>query len=125
MREAIVEHARSEFPRECCGVIMGPPGELTELRKMTNIYEGIDFYDVDGVVLLALLKELDERGWELGAIYHSHPVSPARPSARDVEYAGYPDSAYIICSLEHPDSPVIRAFNIVDDQVTELTVTGG
>jgi [CysO sulfur-carrier protein]-S-L-cysteine hydrolase len=122
MREEIVAHARQEVPRECCGVIIGPPGELAELRRMTNTWEGDDFYDVDGGELLALLKELDEREWELTAIYHSHPVSPARPSPRDIEYAGYPDSVYIICSLEHPDTPDLRAFTIVDEQVTEVTI---
>lgn len=122
MRATIIAHARAEAPRECCGVIIGPPGELVELRKMTNIYEGIDFYDVDGGELLALLKELDERNWELGAIYHSHPVSPARPSARDIEYAGYPDTAYIICSLENPDQPDLRAFLMDLGTVTELEI---
>lgn len=123
MREEIIVHAREEKPRECCGVIIGPPGEAAELRRMTNTYAGDDFYDVDGGELLALLKELDERSWELLAIYHSHPVSPARPSPRDIEYAGYPDSAYIICSLEDDQNPVINAFTInLDGQVAELTI---
>jgi len=122
MRDEIIAHARESAPRECCGVIVGPPGQPGELRRMTNTYEGIDFYEVDGRELLSLMKELDEKGWEFTAIYHSHPVSPAYPSSRDVEYAGYPDTAYIICSLENPNAPVVRAFAIVDAQITELAI---
>jgi len=122
MRDEIVAHARESAPRECCGVIVGLSGQPGELRRMTNTYEGIDFYEVDGRELLSLMKELDEKGWDFTAIYHSHPVSPAYPSPRDVEYAGYPDTAYIICSLENPDAPVVRAFAIVDAQITELPI---
>ncbi|HQY29909.1 MAG TPA: M67 family metallopeptidase [Thermomicrobiales bacterium] len=125
MRETIIAHARHEAPRECCGVIIGPPGDLAELHQMTNTYAGTDFYEVDGAELLALMKESDQRGWEFTAIYHSHPVSVAFPSARDREYAFYPDAVYFICSLEDPETPVLRAFRIVDDSVTELAIVTG
>src|SRR5690606_768426 len=45
-------------------------------------------------------------------IYHSHPVSVAYPSATDAWNAHYPDCIYFICSLEHDDAPVIRAFRM-------------
>ena len=103
-------------------VIIGPPGEFAELRPLENTYEGNDFYEPAPEVLYRLLVELDEKGWDLGVIYHSHPVSPARPSARDIEYAGYPDSIYVICSLEHPDAPDLRAFRMVYGAVTEYAI---
>ncbi|HRA48003.1 MAG TPA: Mov34/MPN/PAD-1 family protein, partial [Thermomicrobiales bacterium] len=56
MQETIIAHARQEAPRECCGVIIGPPGEFAELHQMTNTYAGIDFYEVDGAELLALMN---------------------------------------------------------------------
>ena len=123
MRDEIVAHARLEAPRECCGVILGRNGKLIELRRLTNIYPGNDFYEPDAGELYRLVVEIDETGTDIAAIYHSHPVSPAYPSARDVEYAGWPDSVYLICSLEHPDAPVIRAFRIVDGDITELRLT--
>src|SRR5215212_8659813 len=98
MRAEIVAHARAEAPRECCGVIEGRDGSLTALHRLTNVYEGVDFYEPEAKELYRLLMDLDERGSDVAAIYHSHPVSVAYPSARDVEYAGWPDSVYIICS---------------------------
>jgi proteasome lid subunit RPN8/RPN11 len=122
MRDEIVAHARAEVPRECCGVILGRNGELIELRRLTNIFPGNDFYEPDAGELYRLLVEIDDSGTEIAAIYHSHPVCRAYPSPRDVEYAGWPDSVYLICSLERPDSPVIRAFRIVDGEITELAI---
>ena len=122
MRDEIIAHARQDAPRECCGIIIGPPGECRELLRVTNIYEGIDFYEVDGLELLNLSKLVDERDWQFTAIYHSHPVSQAYPSARDCEFAFYPDTVYLICSLQTPNQPVVRGFQIVDGQVNECRI---
>lgn len=122
MREEIVAHARAEVPRECCGVILSRSGTLTELRRLTNTYPGTDFYEPEAGELYRLVLETDESGTEIAAIYHSHPVSTAYPSPRDVEYAGWPESVYLICSLQHPNAPVIRAFRIIDDEITELAI---
>jgi proteasome lid subunit RPN8/RPN11 len=119
VRDQIVNHARREAPRECCGVIVGPGGELHELHELTNIYVGVDFYQPEPNELFRVYREADERGWDFSAIYHSHPASVAYPSKRDVEHAGWPESIYIICSLEVPASPHLRAFRIVDGLITE------
>jgi proteasome lid subunit RPN8/RPN11 len=123
MREQIFDHARREAPRECCGVIVGPIGELREFLELTNTYEGVDFYEPEPNQLFKVYREAEERGWEFTAIYHSHPVSVAYPSQRDVEHAGWPDSVYIICSLEKPESPYLRAFRIVDGEIAEQEIT--
>ena len=122
MRDQIVDHAQREAPRECCGVIVGPPGELRELHELTNTYEGVDFYEPEPNQLFQVYREADDRGWGFSAIYHSHPVSVAYPSKRDVEHAGWPDSIYIICSLERPETPCIRAFKIVDGEIAEQEI---
>ncbi|MGH2533535.1 MAG: Mov34/MPN/PAD-1 family protein [Thermomicrobiales bacterium] len=122
MHDEIIAHARAETPRECCGVIVGPPGELRELHQLTNVYQGVDFYEPDAAELYRVFMDTDARGWEIQVIYHSHPVSPAYPSRRDVEHAGWPDSLYVICSLEQPEASVLRAFRIVDGQITDIAV---
>jgi proteasome lid subunit RPN8/RPN11 len=123
MQAAIVAHARQEAPRECCGVIVGPPGDPRELRRVTNVYPGTDFYEVEPGEIYRVYTDADARGWEILVIYHSHPVSPAAPSPRDVEHAGWPDAAYVICSLQDPAAPVLRAFRIADAAVRELVIT--
>lgn len=122
MQDEIVAHARAEAPRECCGVIVGPPGEPRELHQLTNTYQGVDFYEPDPTELYRAYMNAEARGWDFQVIYHSHPVSPAYPSPRDVEHAGWPESIYVICSLEHPDRPILRAFRIVDEKIDELSL---
>jgi [CysO sulfur-carrier protein]-S-L-cysteine hydrolase len=122
MRDEIVRHARDEFPRECCGLIAGKDGTPTRLYRMTNVEEGNRLYRVDDDELYQLTKELYDRDEVEFAIYHSHPSSPAYPSKTDVELAFWQDAYYLICSLEEPDSPYLRAFRIVDSQISEAEI---
>jgi len=120
MRAEIVAHSRELAPRECCGVILGPAGVAAELHRLTNLEPGVDRYLVDDAELYALARANDERGWDFVAIYHSHPVSVAFPSKTDRELAFWEEAVYVICSLEHPDAPVLRGFRIVADEVAEV-----
>ena len=45
------------------------------------------------------LLEIESSRWALGAIYHSHPSGPARPSPTDLAEAYYPDALAVIVSL--------------------------
>ena len=59
---------------------------------------------------------------EMLAIFHSHPETPARPSQEDVRLAWTPDVAYVIVSLQKPDTPVIKGFLIENATVTEVPI---
>ncbi len=123
-REAIFQHARDETPRECCGIIAGKAdGTLTTFHRLTNVAEGNRLYLIDDMELYQLTRELIERDEEPLIIYHSHPETPAYPSATDVANAVYPDSYYVICSLERPNEPYLRAFRIIDGEIAEVIVT--
>jgi proteasome lid subunit RPN8/RPN11 len=65
------------------------------------------------------MLEIDDRGWDLAAIYHSHTRTRAYPSQTDVSLAFYPEARYIIVSLADRSSPDVRAFTINDGAVQE------
>lgn len=121
-RDEIVAHAHEEAPRECCGVIAGKSGTATRLYRITNTEPGNRLYMMDDEELFRTLKEIDEREEDVLVIYHSHPETVAYPSITDVAMAFYPDSSYVICSLEHPHDPVLRAFTIRDEVITETGI---
>ncbi len=120
MRSRIIEHARVEHPRECCGIVTGRGGSAREVIPLANVASGLDFYRIDDTELFLLYKRLDEQGEEILAMYHSHPTSAAVPSTTDIELAYWPEAIYLICSLAVDDSPDLRGFLIVDGVVTEI-----
>jgi proteasome lid subunit RPN8/RPN11 len=79
-------------------------------------------YEIDPAVLASTFRSLRETGEELVAIVHSHPRGPAEPSKRDLERAYYPRAAHVIVSLAAPESPVVKAFRIIDGQAYEIEI---
>jgi proteasome lid subunit RPN8/RPN11 len=110
--DQVVEHARAGKPQEVCGIMRGRDERVVELVRGRNVApDPVMDYVVDAQTLLRQF-DFEEDGDEMTAIYHSHPVSPAYPSASDAWNAHYPDSAYLICSLENDAAPVVRAYRM-------------
>jgi len=89
----------------------------------TNVDHSPYTYRMDPQEQFAAIKAMEAKGQDLIAIYHSHPQTPAYPSKTDVARAYYPDSYYLIVSLQDRSAPSVRAFRIVDEQITEESVT--
>ena len=108
--DAIVAHAREAAPAECCGLLLGSPASIVEAARTRNIAEDPDSrFLIDPKDHIDGRKEARRRSLEVVGFYHSHPRSPAEPSARDREEAGYPDDLYLIVSL-FAKPPEIRVF---------------
>jgi proteasome lid subunit RPN8/RPN11 len=119
----IVEQGLREFPNESCGVIAAEDGVPVRVFAMTNADASPVTYRLDGKEQLHVFDELEERGWDLWAIYHSHTHSEAYPSDTDIRLAFYPDARYILLSLADREHPVVRSFFIADGEVAEEELT--
>ena len=123
IRDAMVQHALEEDPNECCGILAGAGGIVLQHYRITNTQKSPYRYEMDGRELNTVLRELDDNGWEMQVIYHSHTHSPAYPSGTDVRLAAnWPDPYYLLVSLLDKQSPDIRLFAIEDGTVTEEPV---
>lgn len=120
IRDEIIAHARDHAPRECCGIVSGMLGNPTRLHRLSNTEPGNTRYLFDDEEFFRVYRELMNAGEDLVVVYHSHPATRAWPSPTDVANATWPEAAYVICSLEHPDAPDIRGFRIIDGQITEV-----
>jgi len=120
--EEIIAHARAEAPLECCGILAGTDDKVLKLYRTTNSEKSPLRYNVEPNELLRIYRELDEKDWQLLAIYHSHPHSEAYPSLTDVKLAQCFDVLHLIVSLRET-VPVVRAFWLSDGQVKEETVS--
>jgi [CysO sulfur-carrier protein]-S-L-cysteine hydrolase len=122
--DEIVAHARGDAPNECCGLVGGADGCATRVYRARNEFESPLRYNVHPQDLIRITNEIEERGEELAAIYHSHPRSEAYPSQTDVNLAAnWPDPLYLICSLA-AEEPVVRGFRIRDAEIEEVAIDG-
>lgn len=120
--ERMVEQAREELPNECCGLIGGANGAATTLYPARNSEASPLRYNLDPQDQFRILEEIDEKGEELAAIYHSHTKSPAYPSQTDINLAAYPGVLYLIVSLAEGEEP-LRGFEIEDGDVREVELS--
>ncbi len=123
--EALIAHARSDFPYEVCGLLAGADGQIVGHYRIPNATRSMTAYNMDPKALLRVLRQIDDAELDVLAVYHSHTHTEAFPSATDVELAAYPDAVYLIVSLQD-NEPVLRGFDIREGRITErvLTVEG-
>ena len=122
----IIRHAESSRPRECCGVLLGcRPEEISEAIQVQNLAEDPDRYVLDPKGHLEIRRQARQRRVGIVGFYHSHPHSSARPSARDLAEASYPDHYYLIVALG-ASQPEVRLYRLTDGNFAEtpyVTVT--
>ncbi|MCG9130953.1 M67 family metallopeptidase [Candidatus Poribacteria bacterium] len=124
----ICDHAKSDFPDECCGVILGTDAQEF-VRKCRNIQnklhqEDPDTYPRDARTayvihpddLIAIHKEADTQQWQIKAFYHSHPNHEAYFSEKDKADATmwdeptYPGTTYVVISVYDTEIRAVKAF---------------
>ena len=124
--EQIVAHAQEEDPNECCGIIAGIEGKATALYRITNVDRSPYRYKMDPREFFQAYREVEDQGWEILVLYHSHTHTEARPSDTDIRLATGPDGKstwpgtfYVLVSLADKNKPSLRAFTIEDTLVVE------
>ena len=123
--DEMVAHAREDAPNECCGIIAGQDSRAVKLFRAKNAEASPYRYSVDPQDLFRIHRECEQNGWEFLVIYHSHTASEAYPSGTDIRLAFWPETLYVLVSLMQPDKPVVRAFKILEGQVTEEELATG
>jgi [CysO sulfur-carrier protein]-S-L-cysteine hydrolase len=118
--DEIITHARAESPNECCGIMVGTNGRVIKHYPTTNSEQSPFRYSVDPRELIAIYREIQEKGWDILAIYHSHTHTEAYPSPTDIELAFLPAPLYLIISLTDPNQPVIKGFHIREGKISEV-----
>lgn len=101
---AIREHGISDYPYECCGLLLGrfgPDGKtVTETYPISNAREESakrNRFLITPEELMKGERYARDHDLEVVGFYHSHPDSPAVPSQYDLEHA-WPTYSYIIVS---------------------------
>ena len=107
------------YPAECCGVLVGRPGEIKEVfRFIPAVNRRTDDphrYLISPSDLRRAEQDVRSAGLEVLGFYHSHPDHPAVPSAFDVEHA-WPWYSYIIVRVDRGRAAEISSWQLADDR---------
>jgi proteasome lid subunit RPN8/RPN11 len=120
--DEMVAHSVAGLPNEACGLLAGPDGRAEHFFPMGNADRSAMTYRLDPKEQLHVFEEIEEKGWDLVGIFHSHTHTEAYPSETDRRQAFYPEASYLVLSLAERDDPVLRAFAIHDEAVEEQEV---
>jgi proteasome lid subunit RPN8/RPN11 len=120
----MVAQAVAEAPLECCGFLAGPPAGGAAIATATARYplvnaaaSGVE-YDADHRSLIDADTDIRRRGWDVLAIYHSHPTAPPVPSRTDLARAYWSGVVYLIISLQSAQ-PEVRGWWLTETDYSE------
>ena len=118
---SIVAQARAARPLECCGLLIGKAPAIIEAVPTTNIASDPNRFVVDPQDHIDRRREARRRGLDVLGFYHSHPHTPAVPSARDRAEASYSGHLYLIVGAA-ADPVEVRLFRLEDEDFLEVTM---
>ncbi len=121
LHDEMISHCREAFPNEACGILAGKGDEVSKIYKMTNVEKSPVSYFMDSREQFKVMKDIREKNLSMLAIFHSHPSSPAYPSAKDLSLAFYEDSIYIIVSLMEKE-PVAKGYSMKEGKIEEVAI---
>jgi proteasome lid subunit RPN8/RPN11 len=126
--DALLAHALDERPNECCGllagVIDGDVGRVTHRYPLVNELHSPVEYNAEVRGLIAAHKDMRERGIDVLATYHSHPMSEPVPSRKDLAASYSDDVVSLIVSLVG-ETPLIRGWWLTAAEYREAELVLG
>jgi [CysO sulfur-carrier protein]-S-L-cysteine hydrolase len=128
--DEMVAHALEDAPNECCGMVASEDGIAKQVYRATNIHASPLRYEIEAGEMYRLLGAIDDNGWELGAIYHSHTRSAPYPSQTDINIAVppelgqqlWPGTIYVIVGVA-AEEPEVRGYRIDGEGVSEVALS--
>lgn len=93
----LLAEATKAAPRECCGLLLGQGGSVTEARPAANLAaDPLRHFEIDPAALFAAHRAERAGGLQLLGYYHSHPAGHPLPSATDCDHASGDGRAWAI-----------------------------
>ncbi|HEY2823230.1 MAG TPA: M67 family metallopeptidase [Candidatus Acidoferrum sp.] len=121
----LLAHARRQPHRECCGILAGRDGLITQAFPAKNVAaDPIRTYEIAPTEIGRVMGELRKRRLEFLGVYHSHPhwMDVNEPSAKDLALAHYSVGIHFIVTPRPYAATPIRAFTIRDGRAAEVEI---
>lgn len=117
--EALRTHAIRDHPLECCGLLLGRDHDIVDAVAASNELASTTRYRIQPSDHFAALRLARARRLDVVGAYHSHPRSPAVPSATDLADA-HRDFLYVIIGTAGASSVELRGWWLVDGNFREI-----
>jgi len=118
--QEMIDHVRSHAPLEACGLLAGKNARVEKVLFVQNQAQSPVRFVMDPIEQLKAFDWIDDNGFDLLGIFHSHPAGPETASPTDIAEAAY-DVVHIICS-QKDNQWKLRGFWIEDGNSTEVTL---
>jgi proteasome lid subunit RPN8/RPN11 len=115
--QEMIDHAKREWPLECCGILGGKDRTVQKSFELQNTEKSPVLYSMSPPDQMKVFEEMEKESMKMIAIYHSHPHTIPFPSETDVKLTFYPDVSSIIISLKEEENPVVKAFQIEKEAI--------
>jgi proteasome lid subunit RPN8/RPN11 len=119
---AVWAHVRAEAPHEACGLLLGRPGAIVHAWPARNRLASATRYEIHPEDHFAAVREARRLGLEVVGAFHSHPASPAVPSATDRAEA-FTGFLFVIASLSSDEpAAALRGWALRDGNFVEIAL---
>jgi proteasome lid subunit RPN8/RPN11/TusA-related sulfurtransferase len=126
-RNTMVEHCKSVYPNEGCGILVGEhDGEKWFVHRSIpvpnrNEERSRDRFEISPKDYLRVEKEANREGLEIVGFFHSHPDVPPFPSLTDAQFA-WEGFVNIIVGVFNAQKVRVRAHIYDGKKFSELPV---
>ena len=121
--KALIEHAKSEDPKESCALLIGSETDEGWNVKEIFLTENMDDSKINFTISPEQELEVDtiakKKDMEIVCIFHSHPNSDASPSGTDKKFMSVNPFPWIIYSCETDE---MNCFISKNTNVEQLTI---
>ena len=114
-------HVHDCLPEEACGLIAGKENRSVLVFQVENELHSPVYFRMKPQEQIKSFLEMERKGLDLIAIYHSHPTGPYYPSETDRNEFAYPGSVYLIWSFLGSNWNA-RGFQMKDHQFNEISL---
>ncbi|KAA3648768.1 MAG: hypothetical protein DWQ07_00815 [Chloroflexi bacterium] len=116
--EQMRSHVNKIAPIEACGLVAGINNISSEVFPITNSLNSTTRYRMAEGEMVRTIHTILEKGWDILAIYHSHPQSPAVPSQTDLSEATFLESVQLISGQQEGEWH-LRAYRYYPNNLPE------
>jgi len=106
---------------EACGLVGGVLPSAIKIYPVANALHSPTRFRMDAHEQVRALMDIEQNGWELLAIYHSHLQGPGEPSETDKNEFAYPGVIYLIVDLSK-SKQTLRGFKLLYSSWIEIPI---